>query len=407
MAAPPPPPELVDDVIPEILLRLPPDEPKWLFRAALACKPWLRTISDPTFLHRYRAFHGAPPLLGLIDREPLIDRVPRFVATTAVPAFSFLIPTISAWPTVSACALDCRHGRALIRKIENGRQRYFVCDPVTGDRHRVPRPDVGTQWMVYDAAAIFCAVTGCQHLDCHGGPFYVVFMFRNCLLARTTMSATIYSSEMGAWSVPATLEGIPALEGIHDNKAYGRGALIGDEIYFMLSGDAGITKYDWRKNCLSVVNRPPSAAYSGGVTLMVMEDCSLGLAGIEHTRIYLWSRRVSSKKNALWSRRVSSVKNAEWVQCRVIDLEKMMPMANPRDRAQVVGFAEVVGVIFITTGVGLFMMELKSGRVKKIGKPRRNISILPYMSFYTPGIVIALVYILAPFIFICSFHMLA
>ena len=74
------PPELVDDVIPEILLRLPPDEPKWLFRAALACKPWLRTISDPTFLHRYRAFHGAPPLLGLIDREPLIDRVPRFVA---------------------------------------------------------------------------------------------------------------------------------------------------------------------------------------------------------------------------------------------------------------------------------------------------------------------------------------
>ena len=72
-----------------------------------------------------------------------------------------------------------------------------------------------------------------------------------------------------------------------------------------------------------------------------------------------------------------------------------------------VGFAEGVGVIFITTGVGLFMMELKSGRVKKIGKPRRNISILPYMSFYTPGIVIALVYILAFFIFICSFHMLA
>ena len=146
---------------------------------------------------------------------------------------------------------------------------------------------------------------------------------------------------------------------------------------------------------MSVVNRPPSAAYSRGATLVVMEDCSLGLAGIEHSSLYLWSRRVSSEETA------------EWVQCRVIDLEKMMPMANPRDRAQVVGFAEGVGVIFITTGVGLFMMELKSGRVKKIGKPRRNISILPYTSFYTPGIVIALVYILAFFIFICSFHMLA
>jgi hypothetical protein len=87
-----PPRELADDVIPEILLRLPPDEPNWLFRAALACKPWLRIICDPAFLHRYRAFHGAPPLLGLIDSYPLIDRVPRsvaplFVATTAVPAF--------------------------------------------------------------------------------------------------------------------------------------------------------------------------------------------------------------------------------------------------------------------------------------------------------------------------------
>jgi hypothetical protein len=383
MASPPPPPrELVDDVIREILLRLPPDEPKWLFRAALACKPWLRTISDPTFLHRYRAFHGAPPLLGLIDREPLVDRFPRFVATTAVPAFSFPIPVPD---TISACPLDCRHGRALIRKVENGRQHYFVCDPVTGDRHRVPRPDAGTQWMVYDAFAIFCGVTGCQHLDCHGGPFYVVFMFRNWLLARTTMSAIVYSSEMGAWSVPATLEGILALEGIHDNTVYGRGALIGDEIYFMLSGDAGITKYDWRKNCLSVVNCPTSASYSGGVTLMVMEDCSLGLASIEHTRIYLWSRRVSSENNA------------EWVQCRVIDLEKLMPMVNPGDRARVVGFAEGVGIIFISTGVGLFMMELKSGRVKKIGKPRRNISVLPYMRFYTPGIVLALVYIL-PFL---------
>ena len=84
-----------------------------------------------------------------------------------------------------------------------------------------------------------------------------------------------------------------------------------------------------------------------------------------------------------------------------------------------VGFAEGVGVIFITTGVGLFMMGLKSGRVKKIdkprrnlsilqiGKPRRNLSILPNMSFYTPGIVLALVYILASFIFICIFHMFA
>ena len=142
MAAPPL--ELADDVIPEILLRLPPDEPKWLFRAALACKPWLRTISDPTFLHRYRAFHGAPPLLGLIDVDPLTDRDPRFIATTAMPAFSFPIPvfdTISAWRNVSAYPLDRRHGRALIRKFENGCEHYLVCDARGVLRcHRLPTP---------------------------------------------------------------------------------------------------------------------------------------------------------------------------------------------------------------------------------------------------------------------------
>jgi hypothetical protein len=86
---------------------------------------------------------------------------------------------------------------------------------------------------------------------------------------------------------------------------------------------------------------------------MVMEDSSLGLADIKHSSLYLWSRRVSSKETA------------EWVQCRVIDLNTMMPMANPSDGASVVGFAEGVDVIFVRTLVGLFMMELKSGRVRK------------------------------------------
>jgi hypothetical protein len=163
-------------------------------------------------------------------------------------------------------------------------------------------------------------------------------------------------------------------------EAYGRGALVGEGIYFTLSRYTGIVKYDWRKNCLSVLKPPPFAMHNRRewVALTSMNDCSLGLAAIQDSSLYLWSRAVSS------------VKNAEWVQCRVIDLEKMMPMANPRDRAQVVGFAEGVGVIFITTCVGLFMMELKSGRVKKIGKPRGNLSVLPYMTFYTPGIVLPL-----------------
>ncbi|WVZ61734.1 hypothetical protein U9M48_011560 [Paspalum notatum var. saurae] len=68
---PAPPPELMDELVEEILLRLPPDEPEHLFRATLVFKPWLRALCDPAFLRRYRTFHRAPPLLGLLHRLKL------------------------------------------------------------------------------------------------------------------------------------------------------------------------------------------------------------------------------------------------------------------------------------------------------------------------------------------------
>ena len=65
---------------------------------------------------------------------------------------------------------------------------------------------------------------------------------------------------------------------------------------------------------------------------MDMEDSSLGLAGVDDSTssLHLWSRTVKGA--------------AKWVQCMVIDLEKAMPMANPREGhgAYVVGFAEGV-----------------------------------------------------------------
>ena len=52
-------PELVDDLIAEILLRLKPGDPSCLVRASLVCKSWRRLVSDPAFRHRYRGFHRA------------------------------------------------------------------------------------------------------------------------------------------------------------------------------------------------------------------------------------------------------------------------------------------------------------------------------------------------------------
>uniref|UniRef100_A0A0E0ATM7 F-box domain-containing protein n=1 Tax=Oryza glumipatula TaxID=40148 RepID=A0A0E0ATM7_9ORYZ len=370
MAPLPPPPEFMDDVtaslapelLSEILLRLPPDEPGHLFRAALVCKEWLRAICDPGFLRRYRAFHGSPPLLGLLHRRQVLqgDPVRHLARTTAVPLFPD--PTFRR-------ALDCHHGRALLHASDD--------DPVTGEQHRVPEP--GIPWLIY-TAAVFCAVSGCAHLDCHGGPFRVVFVATDD--EDELVKASVYSSETGAWSKPAILDyGYQTwqerLQAITRGESYRtpyvqprRGALVGDEIYFTLRNENAIIKYNWGMNCFSKIDPPIREVYD--IALMEMENGSLGYACIQGSSLYVWSRKVNSEGAA------------EWVHCCVIELQKMIPVVNLIDEAFVVGSGEGVGVIFVSTGVGLFTIKLKSRCVKKVAEPEVYFSVLPYMSFDTP-----------------------
>ncbi|BAH94234.1 Os08g0299600 [Oryza sativa Japonica Group] len=115
MALPPPTPEVMDDLtaslapelLSEILLRLPPDEPEQLFRAALVCKEWLRAICDPGFLRRYRAFHRSPPLLGLLYaakfyREPPPPTSPAPPQCPSRPIPPFAGPSIAAMAVPSS-----------------------------------------------------------------------------------------------------------------------------------------------------------------------------------------------------------------------------------------------------------------------------------------------------------------
>ncbi|KAF8697294.1 hypothetical protein HU200_035883 [Digitaria exilis] len=48
-----------DDLLSEILLRLPP-QPSSLPRASLVCKRWRRLVADPHFRRRFRARHRNP-----------------------------------------------------------------------------------------------------------------------------------------------------------------------------------------------------------------------------------------------------------------------------------------------------------------------------------------------------------
>ncbi|CAD6272396.1 unnamed protein product [Miscanthus lutarioriparius] len=71
-------PELVDDLVCEILLRIPAGQPECLVRASLVCKSWRHVISDPAFRRRYRAFHRAR-LRIVCPRVPLDNLIGEFV----------------------------------------------------------------------------------------------------------------------------------------------------------------------------------------------------------------------------------------------------------------------------------------------------------------------------------------
>jgi hypothetical protein len=141
-------------------------------------------------------------------------------------------------------------------------------------------------------------------------------------------------------------------------------------------------------NSISLINPPTQNVYH--VALMVMEGSSLGFAWVQGSSLYLWSRKVNSEAAA------------EWIQCRAIELEKTIPVTNPDDKPFVVGCAEGMGAIFVSTGAGLFTIRLHSGLVKKVDESGVYFSVLPYMSFYTLGIVPAPASSLLPCIFFAA-----
>ncbi|XP_002446481.2 uncharacterized protein LOC8073992 [Sorghum bicolor] len=160
--APSPPQPLPDDLIPGILLRLPPDDPAGLVRASAVCKAWRRIISDPAFHGRYRALHPTAPVLGFLHR-PRNPKLPRFVSTTS---FRPAAADHRQHP------LDCRHGRAIFYDY-GSLGGYVVWDPATGERHQV-RDELSADYL--PQPAVFCAAgEGCDHRGCSGGPFIVAF----------------------------------------------------------------------------------------------------------------------------------------------------------------------------------------------------------------------------------------
>ncbi|TVU41841.1 hypothetical protein EJB05_15396, partial [Eragrostis curvula] len=345
-----PPPELPEEVVDEILLRLPPEEPTDLLRASLVCKRWCRLFSDPVFRRRYCRYHRTPPLLGFLHDMYEADHCPRFVSTVASPCSPPVLVCRSWW------ALDSRHGRILLHSFAP--TDLLVWDPLTREQQRVPLPPYRH---TFYTGAVLCAVGGCEHMDCHGGPFLVVFVGSNeddgCIWV------SVYSSETGSWGASSTIELALAVETLP-------GLLIGDALYFMIDLNRSILVYDLAGRGLSVID-VPDKKYKDIRSVVMLEG--LGFVGVEDRSLYLWSRQGPGADGT-----------AGWEQCGIIDLATLLPLPGTSAYVAVAGFVEGTDTIFLSTDVGIFTLKIKSRQVKRVGESGQCSAIIPYTGFYLP-----------------------
>ncbi|XP_044985856.1 uncharacterized protein LOC123453151 isoform X2 [Hordeum vulgare subsp. vulgare] len=362
MAAPPPPPPpaaLPGDVVEEILLLLPSDDPGSLLRASLVCKAWRSVATHPHFRRRFIGLHRhrAPPVLGFLH-DCKKERIPDFVPTTNSP-FSLSAPDRRLWRP-----LDCRHGRALFLS-KGDTQELLLWEPITGAQQSIPLPSVfRSQW---PTAAVFCAADGCDHLDCAGGPFGVVFVFVLVISCDSdaVTSACLYSSETGTWGKLSTRQDEFAMEfEYHSSVLVGRSLL-----YFLSDGDMTL-EYNLDTGELAVFDPPPDDYGSDGrrFSILLAEDGGLGIAEVIDQELILWKWEANDDTDAPW----------------VLDRIVYLNSCGPGKLYPALGFAEGANAIFVITGASLFMIELQSEQVKRVCRNHGFCNLIPVVNFYTP-----------------------
>ncbi|CAL4916089.1 unnamed protein product [Urochloa decumbens] len=336
-----------DDLLSEILLRLPP-HPACLLRASLVCTRWRRLLRDPGFLRRSRAFHRTPPVLGLFRISLRGGRfVPIGEAPDRVPAAGFALPDPASW-----VLLGCRHGRALLRS-RPGWLQILVWDPITGHRRCVRLSRLGSHVKACSATVLGDPVG----LGRREGSFRVAFVFTGSGRA----SACVYSSETGAWGRLITAEA-PC-----DDVSIKPSALVGDAVYWLLD-DGGILELHLgkeKKESLALVEPPPEAQslYVLNIQLMEAEAGVLGFAGVMQNSysLHLWAREAGRDGTANWVLRTAI--DLGGFAAPLLGVTTWIMMVPP---IKIIGVDEAGNFAFLKTIFGIFMLSLDALLLKKV-----------------------------------------
>lgn len=348
----PPLPSLMEELIEEILLRLPPQDPASLVRAALVCKPWCRLVADPWFQRRFRELHRTPPMLGLLCNHHGSRSSFSFVRTTASSPLH--APPSSGW-----CPLDARHGLVLLR--EPTRNLVVAWDPITEVQWELP---VLPRRAVSCTAAVLCAAAGCDHRDdCHQGPFLVVFV--GC--DPRNMFVCTYASDVDSWSEPISVQ--------HPNDCYiyagySPAVLLGkNELYLGIPLTNTALKYDLELRQISWIQLP-TLHYCYQRSVLTTTEDGLGIVSLLDGKLCMWLRMDTPEANA------------GWIQFKAIDLGLRL------HASVVVGFADGLGIVFARVDGALCTVDLKTYMLKKVYDNNGSAihAVFPYMCFYCPGI---------------------
>ncbi|CAO2034238.1 unnamed protein product [Urochloa humidicola] len=356
-----------DDMLGEILLRLPP-RPSSLPRASLVCKRWLRLLSDPRFIRRFRAFHRRnPPLLGFFiqDFGNICHFSPTLDPPDRIPSARLNItplPRDERWSF-----FGCRHGLALL--LNRTRLEVTVWDLVAGEQRRVAVPQELLNSEGADLVrqgALLCE-DGRMPLEA----FKVVLLADDWHPNRNNqVFASLYDSETSAWGNLTSIltRGLPS-----PSKP---SILVGISLYWLLIGceGGGILEFNLDKKSLAVIKRPVGANVTEYSCFQILrfEAGGLGLAILSDANVQFWERKADS----------GSV--ARWMLHKTIDLDQLLSLKSPSYHV-ILGYDEDGHVIFISRNHQVYMIQLKTLEFRNLFKSNLITTYHPYTNFYAPG----------------------
>lgn len=201
-------PDLPDEILEEILLRLPTAAD--LTRASVACSSFRGVITDHSFLRRFRALHP-PPLLGIISAASFLPAQPPHPSAAAARTLASADFSCSFLPSRDRWQWhDFRDGRALMAGVPEGSSvsandydprfldmDFAVCDPLHGRYVLLPAIPDDLRASLVDQPDIldverFVAPSG-EDQD------YTSFMVMCLVQCRAKLVLFVFSSDAGQW----------------------------------------------------------------------------------------------------------------------------------------------------------------------------------------------------------------